>query len=562
MLSVRTSGQPDIETVVTVGSPAEEIGPRPAMVLALWLVTHCVDRRGGAILRLFGSSSIPIGVIGGHELVERCRTQTGSTKSSCERLTSTPGTRGCRPRDQGAKLNTAGGNVTQETLQISLPRNSLVPLESILCTGELSQRPSRLPDYEKENRALLLLVQALANSPRIILQTLADTILEVFQADSAGISLLSKEDGGKRFYWPAIAGVWKPHVGGGTPRDFGPCGDVLDRDAPLLFRHFERRYAYFLPVTPPVEECLLVPFYVDDKAVGTIWAIAHDERRKFDAEDLRQLQSLGRFASAAYQEVESLAASEQREEALRYSNAELERTQRALRDADRRKDIFIATVAHELRQPIAAMLPAVTLMRKPDSERSGTRAFAVIERQVTHLTRMIGDLLDVARVAEGKLDLQKERLDGRDAIRDAVASTAALFEAHGHRLSVSLPDQAVWLDADRTRLHQVFTNLLTNAAKYTEDGGQISLNAQTDDARATIRIIDNGKGIAPDALPHVFDLFMQEATEHREGLGIGLRVVRGLVELHGGRVAARSDGIGKGSEFVVTLPVDAATAAT
>jgi signal transduction histidine kinase len=452
--------------------------------------------------------------------------------------------------------------VTQETLQIALPSDRLVPLESILCTGELNQRPSRLPDYEKENRALLLLVEALANSPRIILQTLADTILEIFEADSAGISLLSKEDGGKRFYWPAIAGVWKPHVGGGTPRDFGPCGDVLDRDAPLLFRHFERRYEYFLPVTPPVEECLLVPFYVHDKAVGTIWAIAHDERRKFDAEDLRQLQSLGRFASAAYQAVESLAASEQREEALRHSNAELERTQRALRDADRRKDIFIATVAHELRQPIAAMLPAVTLMRNRGSEQSGTRALAVIERQVTHLTRMIDDLLDVARVAESKLDLQKERLDGRDAIQDALASTSVLFEAHRHRLSVSLPDQAIWLDADRTRLHQVFANLLTNAAKYTKDGGQISLNAQTDGARATIRIIDNGKGIAPDALPHVFDLFMQEATEHREGLGIGLKVVRGLVELHGGRVAARSDGIGKGSEFVVTLPVVAATAAT
>jgi signal transduction histidine kinase len=452
--------------------------------------------------------------------------------------------------------------VTQEPLQIALPSDSLVPLESILCTGELNQRPSRLPDYEKENRALLLLVQALANSPRLILQTLADTILEIFQADSAGISLLSKEDGGKRFYWPAIAGVWKPHVGGGTPRDFGPCGDVLDRDAPLLFRHFERRYAYFLPVTPPVEECLLVPFYVHDKAVGTIWAIAHDERRKFDAEDLRKLQSLGRFASAAYRAVESLTAAEQREEALRHSNAELERTQRALRGADRRKDIFIATIAHELRQPVAAMLPAVALMRERVSEQSGTHARDVIERQVTHLTRMIDDLLDVARVAEGKLDIQKARLDGRDAIQDALASTSPLFEAHRHMLSISLPDQAIWLDADRTRLHQVFANLLTNAAKYTGDGGQISLNAQTDGARATIRIVDNGKGIAPDALPHVFDLFMQEAAEHREGLGIGLNVVRGLVELHGGTVAARSDGIGKGSEFVVTLPIVAATAAT
>ena len=174
-----------------------------------------------------------------------------------------------------------------------LPSDGLVPLESILCTEELSRRPSRPPEYEKENCALTALVQALTDSPRTILQTLADKILEVFAADSAGISLLTKD--GKKFYWPAIAGVWKPHIGGGTPRDFGPCGDVLDRNVPLLFRRFERRYAYFLPVTPPVEECLLVPFYVDGKAVGTIWAIAHDERRKFDAEDLRQLESLGRL---------------------------------------------------------------------------------------------------------------------------------------------------------------------------------------------------------------------------------------------------------------------------
>jgi PAS domain S-box-containing protein len=207
----------------------------------------------------------------------------------------------------------------------ALPSDSLVPLESILCTEELDRRPLRPPDYETETRALAALVQALADSPRTILQTLADKILEVFKAGSAGISLLTKGDGGKRFYWPAIAGVWKPHIGGGTPRDFGPCGDVLDRNAALLFRHFERRYTYFLPVTPPVEECLLVPFYVEGKAVGTIWAITHDERRKFDAEDLRQLESLGRFASAAYQATEFLDALEQRGEALGQSHTELAR---------------------------------------------------------------------------------------------------------------------------------------------------------------------------------------------------------------------------------------------
>ena len=192
-----------------------------------------------------------------------------------------------------------------------------VSLESILCTDELDRRSKRPPDYETENCALVALAQAMADSPRTILQTLADTILEVFKCDSAGISLLTKDE--KRFYWPAIAGVWKPHIGGGTPRDFGPCGDVLDRNIPLMFRHFERRYDYLQPVTPLTEECLLVPFYVAGKAVGTIWAIAHDQRRKFDAEDRRQLVSLGRFASSAYQVVESLNLLEKQVEAVRES---------------------------------------------------------------------------------------------------------------------------------------------------------------------------------------------------------------------------------------------------
>src|SRR5215510_8474258 len=195
---------------------------------------------------------------------------------------------------------------TQVQSPTALPEDGLVPLESILCTEELIGRPTRPRDYETENRALVSLAQALAESPRTILQTLADTILEVFQAGSAGLSLLTKEDGGKRFYWPAIAGRWKPHIGGGTPRNFGPCGDVLDRNIPLLFRHFERRYPYFLPVTPLVEECLLVPFYVGGKAVGTIWAITHSDRRKFDAEDERVMSTPGQFASLAYQTVASI----------------------------------------------------------------------------------------------------------------------------------------------------------------------------------------------------------------------------------------------------------------
>jgi len=191
------------------------------------------------------------------------------------------------------------------SLETSIPEGG-ASLESILCTEELHRRPSRPPDYEKENRALVKLVSALADSPSTIFHTLADTIQDITQCDSAGLSLLTRDGKtphveGQRFYWPAICGMWGPHVGGGTPRNFGPCGDVLDQNRTLLFTHFERRYPYLMPVSPAAEECLLVPFYVDGKAVGTIWGIMHSSRRKFDAEDDRIMASLGKFASSAYQ---------------------------------------------------------------------------------------------------------------------------------------------------------------------------------------------------------------------------------------------------------------------
>jgi PAS domain S-box-containing protein len=151
-----------------------------------------------------------------------------------------------------------------------------------------------------------MLGTVLADLPATIFQTLSETILDITQCDSAGLSLLTRDGKtpdvcGERFYWPAIAGMWNPHVGGGTPRNFGPCGDVLDQNRTLLFRHFERRYPYLLPVVPAAEECLLVPFYVAGVAVGTIWAVMHSDHHKFDAEDKRVMASLGKFASSAYQ---------------------------------------------------------------------------------------------------------------------------------------------------------------------------------------------------------------------------------------------------------------------
>jgi PAS domain S-box-containing protein len=225
------------------------------------------------------------------------------------------------------------------SLEASMPEGA-APLESIVCTEELQRRPWRPPDFEKENRALVVLVTALSDSASTIFQTLAETILDVTQCDSSGLSLLTP-DGGKRFYWPAIAGMWAPHVGGGTPRNFGPCGDVLDRNCTMLFRHFERRYPYLMPVVPAAEECLLVPFYVDGKAVGTIWGIMHSDRRQFDSEDDRIMGALGQFASVAYRTVASIddlkvqvAAREKAEAELRERATGLEAKVRRLIDAN------------------------------------------------------------------------------------------------------------------------------------------------------------------------------------------------------------------------------------
>lgn len=202
-----------------------------------------------------------------------------------------------------------------------------VPLEAVLCSGELARRAARQPDYEAENRALAQLVQALADSPASIFQTLSDTLLHIFQVDSAGISLLTKDE--KSFCCHAVAGMWHAHAGGATPRHFSPCGDVFDCNTPLLFTHFERRYTY-LATMPCAQECLMLPFYVNGQAVGTIWVVAHDARRTFDAEDLRQLTSLGGFASAAFQASQALNSALEQDRTLLGLKQELVEARQAI----------------------------------------------------------------------------------------------------------------------------------------------------------------------------------------------------------------------------------------
>jgi PAS domain S-box-containing protein len=232
--------------------------------------------------------------------------------------------------------------------------------------------------------------------------------------------------------------------------------------------------------------------------------------------------------------------------------------ERALRESDRRKDDFIALLAHELRNPLAPVRNGLQVIRLSPDRPVRERAQEMMERQLTHMVRLIDDLLDVSRISRNKVTLRRERVRLADVVTSAVEAARPLIDAAGHYLSVDLPPEPVYLDADHTRLAQVFSNLLTNSAKYTEPGGRIALAAEVRDGAVTVTVTDTGIGIPADALPTIFDMFSQvdRGTERTAGgLGIGLALVKGLVEMHGGAVAAESPGPCRGSTFRVTLPV-------
>ena len=233
--------------------------------------------------------------------------------------------------------------------------------------------------------------------------------------------------------------------------------------------------------------------------------------------------------------------------------------QEELRQADRRKDEFLATLAHELRNPLAPIRNALHIMRlKANDPATMEQARLIMERQLGQMVRLVDDLLDVGRITRGRLELRKERVDLASIVKNAVDTTRPLIDAAGHELTVTLPPQPVYLDADPVRLAQVLSNLLNNAAKYMERGGHIWLSAVRSDRELVVVVRDTGIGIAAEALPAVFDMFTQldgSLEKSRGGLGIGLTLAKQLVELHGGSIEARSDGPGKGSEFTVRMPV-------
>jgi len=676
-------------------------------------------------------------------------------------------------------------------------------LDEVIITPELYRRPARAADHAAESRALMTLAETMAESPAQVLQKLADFALELCSAGSAGISVWEPDEPSV-FRWRATAGAYARYVGGTLPRDFSPCGVVLDRRSHLLMSQPVRAFPYIAELCAPCVEVLLVPFSQAGVLVGTVWVVAHEDNTHFDAEDARIVTSLTKFAEVAIltiHRIEAAQRSEQlrreREEHFRalvtatsdvvyrmsadwstmypvngrsliasntqpleswmvthlpafehervraaiaaaiagkhkfelehqvirpdgslgwtfsraipildaqgkivewlgaasdvtrskeaeasshelsarleialseserlkrlyetaLSNtfdqvyvfdlqyrftflnqpllellgktwdeaigktcleigydasharlyeAEIDRVretrqptrvemadsqrvfeyifvpvfgatreveavagttrditarkamEQELRDADRKKDDFIATLAHELRNPLAPISTGVSLLSEQGDVGLAHKTLGVMRRQIDHMVRLIDDLLDVSRITRGKLELRRERVLLSQVVNAAIEANHLQLERARHTLHTRLSSEELWLDADQTRLAQIVGNLLNNACKYTPEGGEIEICSGRDGDEAVITVRDSGLGIPPDRIDDVFEMFSQvnRALDRSQGgLGIGLALVRRLVEMHEGSVSAFSEGPGLGSTFTVRLPL-------
>jgi PAS domain S-box-containing protein len=280
-----------------------------------------------------------------------------------------------------------------------------------------------------------------------------------------------------------------------------------------------------------------VPLEVRGRVLGALTFIASESGRRYDAADLAAAQDLAHRAAVAIE------------------NARL---YQELREADRRKDEFLAMLAHELRNPLAPIRNSLQILRARGVDgATAERAREMMERQVQHLVRLVDDLLDVSRIMRDKIELRKERVELGQVVARAVETAHPAFDAQGHELTVALLPEPVWVEADPIRLSQVIANLLNNAAKYTERAGRVWLTVQRQGADVLLRVKDTGVGMPPEMLPRLFRLFVQaerSLARSQGGLGIGLALVKKLVEMHGGSVTAASAGPGQGSEFTVRLP--------
>ncbi len=347
-----------------------------------------------------------------------------------------------------------------------------------------------------------------------------------------------------------------------APDSSAPLAVAVRTGEPLFAQHSPHTPAPDLDLRsdqsrPTTTAIAAVPLVVNGRPLGVL-GLSFDAVRTFPEDERAFLVGIARQCAQALDRARLFESERRGREIAERMRAEAEAAERRSREADHRKDQFLAMLGHELRNPLAPILTALELMRMKGG-REFERERTIIARQVEHVVRLVDDLLDVSRVTGGKLTLRQELVDVGAAVSKAIEMTSPLLEQRSQRLEVDIDDdgRALHVKGDIARLAQVVANLLNNAAKYTEQGGRIELSAKRDGEHVVIRVRDHGIGISKEALPQIFESFVQEARSlHRAqgGLGLGLTIVRSLVESHGGTVTAHSEGAKRGSLFTVRLP--------
>lgn len=458
-------------------------------------------------------------------------------------------------------------------MQISNSPPDAVTLESVLSTAELSRRPSRRPNYQAENEALVALARELANSPSSILQKLVETALELCRAHSAGISLVEEEAEKKIFRWHAIAGQWAPYVWGTTPREYSPCGTVLDYNRTLLFSNAHRYYSQFAAVEPLLIEALLVPFYVGGTAVGTVWVVTHDETRQFDAEDQRVLENLGKFAATAYQARLTIADLAKTNKELQAEIAERQRAEEALRESEEKlrqqagelEQQLIASgrllslgevsasMAHEFNNPLGIIMGFVEdMLNSMETTDPNYRSLQIVNDEAKRCSKIVRDLMKFGRPMSTFFAL----ISIPDVVEKGLSLVENRLYKQNGRSEMKFENNLPRIYADAHHLEQVLVNLYLNAIDAMPKGGRLMVEVQMAQHGGTrpevvITVADTGHGIAETDLQKIFQPFF--TAKKGRGMGLGLPICQRIVKNHGGRIEVESQP-DKGSNFKIYLP--------
>ena len=429
---------------------------------------------------------------------------------------------------------------------------------AIIGTGfDITERKRAEDALRLRNERLALLSAAAAH---LLKAENPDTmILELFEKVSRHLDLqgymnFMVNEAGDALRLDSYAGVPEEAARIVSRLEFGQgvCGTVAQRCQPIYAVHIQQSQAEMVLLLKSlgIRAYACNPLIAQGRLLGTL-AFATNTRDEFSEDDLEFMRAISQYAAMAKERLRLEGELRRHIDQLAAANAQLA-------EADRRKNEFLAMLAHELRNPLAPIRNAMQVLRMVDlqgpvQQRQGD----IIDRQITHMARLLNDLLDVSRITRGKIELSRQPLSLVDVLTHAVETARPLIDQRHHTLTIAPPPPALRVLGDLDRLAQVVGNLLTNAAKYTEEGGQIWLEAAREGSEAVIRVRDTGVGIAPDLLPQIFELFTQadhSLARSQGGLGIGLTMVRSLVEMHGGSVEAHSAGVNQGSEFTIRLP--------